>query len=328
MKRFFTGLRPTNLLHIGNYLGAIEPLVEFQQQREGHIMIADLHAMDTETDPATLRKNILNTTAAYLAGGVDPEKTVLFQQSAVPEHTYGAWVFATLMRMSELERMTQYKDKAIARGENVPVSLFSYPLLMATDILLYDTTVVPVGDDQKQHVELARDIAQRFNATYGETFVVPEVHIRKTGARIMGLDDPTKKMSKSAASQKNYISLTDESDVIRKKVMSAVTDDIGAINYTDDQPGIKNLIDLFSLVTDKAPNEIADAYAGKGYGDLKRDTAEAIIAFIEPLRANILGYVANEAELIRIINEGTEKARATAQEKTALIRERIGIALS
>ena len=327
MKDFLTGLRPTGDLHIGNYFGAVKQFVEFQKDYEGIIMIVDYHAMDTETDPEKLRKNVLSLAATYLAAGVDVEKNILFQQSAVQEHTELAWIFSTLMRMSELERMTQYKDKAIVRGENVPVALFSYPLLMAADILLYDSRMVPVGYDQKQHVELARDIAERFNRVYGDTFHVPEVKMKKVGAKIMALDDPKKKMSKSAASEKNYISLTDDAETIRKKIMSAVTDNVGKINYTEDQPGVKNLIDIYSLASDRSVEEIASEYADKGYGDLKNDTSAAVVGFLSPLQKKVAEYLENEEELVRILDDGATRARELAKEKMVEIKKRIGVQL-
>lgn len=327
MTDFLTGIRPTNTLHIGNYFGSVKQLVEFQQDYNGVIMIVDYHAMDTETDPEALRKNIQLLAATYLAAGIDPEQNIVFQQSAVSQHAELAWVFSTLMRMSELERMTQYKDKALVRGENVPVALFTYPILMAADILLYDARMVPVGYDQKQHVELARDIAERFNRVYGDTFHVPEVKLKEVGAKILGLDDPTKKMSKSASSAKNYISIMDEPDVIHKKIMSAVTDDKGSINYTDDQPGIKNLIDIYALASGQSPEQIAADYAEKGYGDLKKDTSAALIGYLKPLQVKIQGYLDQPEELERILAAGAERARSLANAKMEQVRKAIGVAL-
>ncbi|NQV11762.1 tryptophan--tRNA ligase [Candidatus Uhrbacteria bacterium] len=322
---FLSGIQPSNLLHIGNYFGAIKQFVDFQNDREGIIMIADLHALTTTKNPATLRKNILSLAATYLAAGLDSEKNILFQQSAVPQHAEMNWIFSTLMRMSELERMTQYKDKAIVQGENVNVGLFTYPLMMAGDILLYSPLTIPVGEDQKQHVELTRDIATRFNKSYGDTFVVPGVQITEVGARIMGLDDPTKKMSKSAASEKNYIALTDEPDVIRKKVMSAVTDDIGVVNYADSQPGVKNMLDILSLIKDRDPGDLALDYEGKGYGDFKKDVAEALVEFLSPIRAKILAYLDNEEELKKILENGAERARVIAEEKMIQVKNAVGL---
>lgn len=323
--RFLSGIRPTNLLHIGNYFGAMRQFVEFQRTHEGFVMIADLHALDTETRPDALHRNILMLTAAYLAAGLDARKNILFLQSAVPEHTELAHVFSALVRMSELERMTQYKDKAKARLENVPVALFSYPLLMAADILMYDPDIVPVGDDQTQHVELARDIAERFNRQFGETFRVPKVHLTKVGARVMALDDPTKKMSKSATSAKNYIALTDNDETIRKKIMSAVTDSKGVVAYADDQPGVRNLIDLLHLTTGAPIEKIVASYEGKGYGDLKRDVANAVAAFVEPLRTGIEEHLKDETSLAQIIRDGSNRARELAVQKLESVRKAVGI---
>ena len=323
--RFLSGIRPTNLLHIGNYFGAMRQFVEFQKEHDGFVMIADLHALDTETDATRLHQNILTLTATYLAVGLDAQKNILFLQSSVPEHTELAHIFSALVRMSELERMTQYKDKAKARNENVPVALFTYLLLMAADILMYEPDIVPVGDDQTQHVEMTRDIAERFNRHYGETFRVPKLHLTKVGARVMGLDDPTKKMSKSAASAKNYIALTDDNNTIRKKIMSAVTDSNGIVAYADDQPGIRNLIDMMHLATGTTVEKIAASYDGKGYGDLKRDVAEAVVAFVEPLRTGIVDRLKDKTTLAETIKEGSNRARALATKKMESVRKAVGI---
>ena len=323
--RFLSGIRPTNLLHIGNYFGAMRQFVEFQKEHDGFVMIADLHALDTETDATRLHQNILTLTATYLAVGLDAQKNILFLQSSVPEHTELAHIFSALVRMSELERMTQYKDKAKARNENVPVALFTYPLLMAADILMYEPDIVPVGDDQTQHVEMTRDIAERFNRHYGETFRVPKLHLTKVGARVMGLDDPTKKMSKSAASAKNYIALKDDNNTIRKKIMSAVTDSNGIVAYADDQPGIRNLIDMMHLATGTTVEKIAASYDGKGYGDLKRDVAEAVVAFVEPLRTGIVDRLKDKTTLAETIKEGSNRARALATKKMESVRKAVGI---
>ncbi|MEK7108050.1 MAG: tryptophan--tRNA ligase [Patescibacteria group bacterium] len=324
---FLTGIRPTNALHIGNYFGALKPFVEFQSKASGIIMIVDYHAMDTETHPEALRQNILLLTATYLAVGVDVEKNILFQQSRVPEHPELAWIFSTLMRMSELSRMTQYKDKAVARGENVPVALFSYPLLMAADILLYDAKSVPVGEDQVQHVEFARNAGERFNKTYGDTFHIPKVEITKTGARVMALDNPEKKMSKSAASNKGYISLLDAPEMVQKKVMAAVTDAKGTVGYGDDQPGIKNLLDILSLASGKSIETLVASYTGKGYGDLKRDVAEAVNVMLTPIQARMKTYLDDPAELNIILDRGALRAQEIAREKMESVRRKIGVTI-
>lgn len=327
MLRVLTALQPSGFLHIGNYFGAIEPSIKLQEQNENFLFIVDYHAITVPQDPEQLKKNILFATATYLAAGIDPDKTTLFQQSRVPAHTELAWILNCFTHMGELERMTQYKDKARGKNESASVGLFDYPVLMAADILLYDTEVVPVGDDQKQHVELTRDIAERFNNKFGETFVVPDVQIRKFGARIMGLDDASNKMSKSATSAKSYISLMDEPDVIRKKVMSAQTDSIGTIAFDKDRIEIANLMTIYSLATKKDFNEIEKDFDGRGYGDFKKDLAEALVEYLKPLQEKINTYLADETQLKSVLDKGAEKANAIAEEKMKQVRGRLGIVL-
>lgn len=326
MKRVLTGLQPSGLLHIGNYFGAVEPMVRLQGESEMFMFIPDYHAITVPQKPEELRKNILFATAVYLAAGIDPKKTILFQQSAVSQHTELGWVLNCVAKMGELERMTQYKDKATGKGENVSVGLFDYPILMAADILLYDTQQVPVGADQKQHVELARDLAMRFNKTFGDTFVIPEPLIRKEGARIMGLDSTEKKMSKSAASPKNYISLMDDAETVEKKIRSAVTDSGTEVKYSGSHPALSNLLTIFSLVTGQPIKDIEKAYAGKGYGAFKLDLAVAVNAWLAPLQAKIKQHLANEAGLIKILDAGAAKAREIAEKKMKAVRARIGVA--
>jgi tryptophanyl-tRNA synthetase len=327
MSKVLTAIQPSGILHIGNYIGAIEPAVEAQRENELRMFIVDYHAITVPQKPEELRQNILTATATYLACGIDPNKTLLFQQSQVPQHTELAWILNCTAHMGELERMTQYKDKAKTRGKTATVGLFDYPVLMAADILLYDTEIVPVGEDQKQHVELARDLAIRFNRDFGETFIVPEPRIREVGARIMGLDNPTKKMSKSATGPKNYISLLDDEKTISKKIMSAVTDTEGIVAFDEKRPGISNLVTIFSIITKKDAKQIKLEYVGKGYGDFKKDLAETLVLFLMPLQAKIKTYLKHEDELIKILNLGSEKARAEAEKKMKIVRERIGTKL-
>lgn len=328
MSRILTALQPSGILHIGNLFGAIEPMVKLQADRnENFLFIVDYHAITVPQDPAELRRNILFAAATYLASGIDPEKTILFQQSRVSEHTELAWILNCLVRMGELERMTQYKDKALGKGESVSVGLFDYPVLMAADILLYDTDIVPVGEDQKQHVELARDLAERFNKKFGETFVVPKPQIRKEGARIMALDDPQKKMSKSATSEKNYISLMDDEKTVLKKIKAAVTDSEGTIRVSPSRPGIGNLIMILSLVTGKTSKEIESAYAGKGYGDFKADLARELTAFLSPLQTKINASLKNPSQLLAILDNGAARAKAIAEKKMIDVRQKIGVTL-
>lgn len=326
MKKALTAIQPSGFLHLGNYIGAIEPAVRLQDETQLTMFIVDYHAITVPQKPEDLRRNILFAAATYLAAGIDPTKTTMFQQSRVPAHTELAWVLGCVARMGEMERMTQYKDKS-AKGESgsASVGLFTYPILMAADILLYGTEIVPVGEDQKQHVELARDLAERFNKTFGETFVIPEPRIRAEGARIMGLDDATKKMSKSATSAKSYISLTDEPDVIRKKIMSAVTDSGTEIRTDRNRPAITNLLNIYSVVTGRPIEAIELAYVGKGYGDFKKDLAEAVVEYLAPMQAKISIFLNDKAELKRILDDGAERANKAADFKIRQVRQRIGV---
>ena len=326
--RVLTGIQPTNILHIGNYFGALRPAVELQREDELFIGIVDLHAITVPQEPEQLKKNIAFATAAYLAAGIDPKKATLFQQSRVPAHAELGWLLQTVARMGELERMTQFKDKSKAKGQNVTVGLFTYPVLMAADILLYDTQAVPVGEDQKQHLELTRDLAERFNRDFGQTFVVPKPIINIASGRILALDNPEIKMSKSAASPKNYISLMDEADVIRKKIKSAVTDSEAGITIDDNRPGLKNLLAIFHLVTEEPMSEIAARYEGKGMKNLKEDLAEALVAHLEPLQTKINDYLKDPAELEKIVAAGSAKAAQIAAKKVSEVKDKMGLKLA
>ena len=327
MKRILTALQPSGLLHIGNYFGAIAQMVELQKENELFMFIVDYHAITVPQEPKELRGNILFAAATYLAAGIDPKRTTIFQQSHVQEHTELAWILNTIAKMGELERMTQFKDKAGGKGTSVSVGLFDYPVLMAADILLYDTQVVPVGEDQKQHVELARDLALRFNRQFGETFAVPEPLIRKEAARIMGLDDPMKKMSKSATSAKNFISLMDDDKMVTKKIMSAVTDSGKEVRAGADHPALTNLLMIFSLLTHRAIKDIEQDYVGKGYADFKSDLAEVLNLWLKPLQAEIKTYLKHEKDLLKILDDGASRAREFAARKMEKVRERIGVTL-
>ena len=325
--RALTGIQPTNTLHIGNLFGALLPAIEMQNSYDLTLMIVDLHAITVPQDPKQLRSNILFLAATYLAAGIDPEKTTLFQQSQVPAHAELGWLLQTVARMGELERMTQFKDKSTNKGEAISVGLFTYPVLMAADILLYDIDEVPVGEDQKQHVELTRDLAERFNRDFGETFVVPKPVIRKVGARILGLDNPEKKMSKSAASAKNYISITDDTDTIAKKIRAAVTDSEPGITLSNDRPGLKNLLTIMSLASSEPVELIANRFADKGMKDIKDATAEALIAFLAPIQQKMTEYLANEDELIRILADGSARPAVKAEAKIAQAKAAMGLVL-
>ncbi|MBP7133780.1 tryptophan--tRNA ligase [Patescibacteria group bacterium] len=321
-----SGAQPTNNLHLGNYIGALKQWVELERHHDCLFMIVDLHAITVPQDPIALRQNTLDLCAAYLGAGLDPEKSTLFVQSEVPEHAELAWILSSIAKMGEMERMTQYKDKSVKQGENVSLALFSYPVLMAADILLYGAGIVPVGEDQTQHLELARDLAERFNTRFGETFFLPKAFVQTVGARIMGLDDPTKKMSKSASSANNYIALSDDADTIRKKIMRAVTDTDSVVHYDPEhKPAISNLLTIYHHMTGEQISVIESRFVGKGYGDFKKDLAEVIIQHIAPITAKMNEFKNDPTELHRILDRGRDKARALAAQKMALVRERVGV---
>lgn len=323
--RVLTGIQPTNILHLGNLFGALKPAVEMQNEHNLFMMIADYHAITVPQKPETLRENILFVAAAYLAAGIDPKKTIIFQQSQVPAHTELCWVIQTQTRIGEAERMTQFKDKSDGKSEKVSVGLFTYPMLMAADILLYDTQAVPVGADQKQHVELTRDIAERFNRDFGHIFTLPEPLIRTHGARIKSLSEPEKKMSKSSPNAKSYLSIMDSEDVIVKKIRSAVTDSEVGITVDDRREGLKNLLTLMSLVTGETLPEIAQHHTNSGMKSLKDDLAEATVVYLKPLQAGIRGWLENQTELKEIIKIGSAAASEIANSKMAQVREKIGV---
>lgn len=321
-----SGLQPTNVVHIGNYIGALKQWSEMQNRYPCLFCIVDLHAITVPQDPKVLRENTLNAAATYLATGIDPNHSHIFIQSEVPEHAELGWILTTLVKMSELERMTQFKDKAKKRGENVGAGLFTYPALMAADILLYNATAIPVGEDQMQHLEMARVLARRFNQTFGETFAIPQAFIQKAGARIMGLDDPTVKMSKSAASPANYIALSDTDDVIRKKIMRAVTDSGSDISYDPiKRPALANLLTIYHHMTGAHLKDVEKEFAGKGYGDFKKALAEAVITHLAPMRAKIAEYRSDDGELTRILDKGRDFARAAAAAKMDDVRKKVGL---
>lgn len=327
MKRIFSGIQPSGVIHIGNYLGAIKQWASLQNDVDEAIFcVVDLHAITIPQDPKELRKNILSTAALYIASGIDPEKSIIFVQSSRPEHAELAWILNCITNVGELSRMTQFKDKSAKFSEqSIPVGLFDYPVLMAADILLYQTTHVPVGDDQKQHVELARDIAQRFNSRFGQTFVIPEPVIKETSARIMGLDDPTKKMSKSAASIYNYIALTDTPDLIKQKIKRAVTDSGNEIKAGKDKPAITNLLNIYSEISNKPVTALEKEFAGKSYGEFKERLADQLIEYIVPLQEKYDKIVKDEEGLIEVLEKGSERSGKIAQETLKKAKEKIGL---
>ena len=280
----FSGVQPSGELTIGNYLGAIKNWVTLQDDYKCYYCIVDQHAITVPQVPKDLRRMSLEVLAKYIASGIDEEKSCIFIQSHVPEHVQLMWVLNSITYMGELSRMTQYKDKSQKKAENLNSSLFTYPVLMAADILLYGTNLVPVGEDQRQHLEIARDLAERFNNKYSDTFAIPEIYISKQSARIMSLQDPTKKMSKSDENKNAYISMVEEDDIINSKIKKAVTDSVGVIAYNDEQLAIKNLINIYSSYSNKTPQEIVDMYEGKSYAVFKSDLTQIVIEGIKPIR--------------------------------------------
>lgn len=309
METLFSGIQPSGVPTIGNYIGALKQFTEIQNDYDCYFCIVDQHAITVPQEKAALRKNIRSLAALYLASGLDPEKVTLFIQSEVPAHAQAGWMLTTISSIGELERMTQYKDKAKDRKEGIPAGLLTYPPLMAADILLYGTNIVPVGEDQKQHLELTRDLAERFNARYNDIFTIPEIRMPKVGGRIMSLQEPTKKMSKSDSNTKSFISLLDPPNIVAKKIKSAVTDSDGIVKYDkENKPGISNLLSIYSIFTGKTIAELETMYEGKGYGDFKSDLADVMVEFITPFQEKYEYYM-NSDELDRILDEGAEKAR-------------------
>lgn len=322
-KRIFSGAQPTGELHIGNYLGALKNWVALQDEYESFYCIVNLHAITLPQDPKTLRQKTLDLARIYLAAGVDPEKATIFIQSDVPEHAELTWILSCASRMGELERMTQFKDKGKGNTERAGVGLFTYPVLMAADILLYQTDLVPIGQDQKQHLELTRDLAERFNRDFGETFVIPDGYIPPVGAKIMSLQDPAKKMSKSDDNPNGSIFLLDDADTITKKIKRAVTDSGTEINFDPERPAIANLLTIFQLLTGKTADECVAHFAGKGYGDFKRELAEVTVEFLRPFQERVKQY--DDDSLNRILKKGAENARTVASATLADVYNKVGI---
>lgn len=326
--RVLSGIQPSGRLHLGNYLGAIQQWVLGQEAKDNFFCIVDLHAITVPQDPGLLLEQTRQTAAVLLASGIDPKQSTLFIQSHVRAHAETCWILNCLTPLGWLERMTQYKSKAAAQ-ETVSAGLLDYPVLMAADILLYDADEVPVGDDQRQHVELTRDIAQRVNHLYGEVFVVPNAVIREEGARIMGLDDPTAKMSKSGTARGHAIGLMDEPDEIRYAVTRAVTDSGRDIRFSGapEKAGVNNLLQIYLLLSGKTPSEIEAEFEGRGYGDLKRVVAEVVIESLRPIRERSQQLMREPEELDRLLETGAEAARAVAEPTVARLKERVGFVL-
>src|SRR4029078_12468112 len=309
-KRILSVAQPTGNVHLGNYLGALRNWVALQHEYESFFCIVNLHAITIPYDPVLLAQKTRDLTRIYLAGGIDPEVSTVFVQSDVKEHAECTWVLNCVARMSELERMTQYKDKARKQQENISVGIFDYPVLMASDILLYQTDLVPVGDDQRQHLELTRDLAIRFNRDFGETFKVPDAYIPKLGARIMSLSDPLRKMSKSDDDPNGCVLLMDDADTVQRKFKRAVTDSGTEIKFDESRPAINNLLEIYHLITGKTQQEVEDYFAGKGYAQLKGQLGEATIEFLEPIQQRVRDI--SDDQLSEILKMGRDKAHSIA----------------
>ncbi len=324
MKRVFSGVQPTGNIHIGNYLGALRQFVELQDENECIYCIVDLHSITVPQDPEELRKHILDVASLYIAVGIDPKKSIIFVQSDVSGHSELSWILTCSSYTGELSRMTQFKDKSRGR-ESAPAGLFVYPVLMAADILLYDADIVPVGNDQKQHIELCRDLAQRVNNRYKDTFIVPDGRFLKSGARIMALDDPTSKMSKSAENIHSRISLLDEESKIKKSIMRATTDSDGEIRFDiENKPGISNLLNIYSAFSRESIDDIVARYSSKGYGDFKKDLVGITQDALAPIKKSF-NEIRESRELIDILKEGAERAGAIAEKTMKRVKKNFGL---
>ncbi|MCR8645312.1 tryptophan--tRNA ligase [Paenibacillus sp. N1-5-1-14] len=326
MATVLSGIQSSGQLTIGNYIGALRNYTKLQHVHDCHFMVVDLHSITVPQDPATLRENIESAVALFIASGIDPNKAAVFLQSHVPAHAELGWLMTTLTYMGELERMTQFKDKSEGK-DSIGAGLFTYPSLMAADILLYKATMVPVGDDQKQHLELTRDLANRFNNRFGETFPIPQPYIPEVGARIMSLDDASKKMSKSSTNAASFILMLDEPAVIRKKISRAVTDSGREVKYDpQNKPEVSNLMSIYSECSNMTIAEIEAKYEGQGYGPFKKDLAEVVVALLEPIQERYRQIRAS-GEIAKILREGAERASATANATLREVKEKMGFIL-
>lgn len=323
--KVFSGIQPSGNFHLGNYLGAVQNWVRQMDRSDSIFCVVDLHALLNNPEPSVLRHQILSLASSFLASGIDPDRCLLFVQSDVPAHSELQWLLNTVTQFGELSRMTQFKDKSSGKGDAVSATVFSYPVLMAADIILYNTEEVPVGDDQRQHIELTRDIAQRFNARYGETFVLPKADIKSEAARIMSLDDPTEKMSKSSPREASYISFSDSPDVIRRKIRRAVTDSGDTIEAGPDKPALTNLIQIYGALTGKSAREVERHFAGKRYGDFKNELADVVVETLAPIQTELERLGRNPDYVSGILARGAEEAGVRAEQKMKLVRERMGI---
>lgn len=326
-KRVLSCIQPSGMLTLGNYLGALKNWVAMQDDFDCTFAVADLHAITVRQEPAKLRSQIYSTYALLLALGLDPNKSTLFIQSHVPEHSALSWLLSCNTQFGEMSRMTQFKDKSAKHADNVNVGLFSYPVLMAADILLYKPDFVPVGADQKQHLEIARDIAERFNRIYGDVFTVPDAYIAKNCARVMSLQDPTKKMSKSDDNLNSWVAILDDKDTVIRKFKRAVTDSDNRIIVSDEKPGVSNLIAIYSAVTGKSVSEVEREFEGKGYGDFKLAVGEAVADELAPIRENYDRIIADKAELERIFRDGDARAEKVARKVYFKAMKKVGFVL-
>jgi len=319
-----SGIQPSGHLCIGNYLGALKNWVNLQESHDSIFLVVDMHALTVRQNPAELRQRCLSYVAQYIACGIDPEKSTIVIQSHVPQHAELMWILSTLTYMGELHRMTQFKDKSKKHAANINAGLFTYPILMASDILLYQADLVPVGADQKQHLELARDLAIRFNSTYSDTFVVPEPYIPKAGARIMSLQDPEKKMSKSDDNLNNLIAILDSADIVKRKIKRAVTDSGSEVKMDKSRPGISNLVQLYSLITDLSVKEVESQYSGKMYSDFKTDLGNVIAEFLEPIQKKYNEISKDKDYLESVLSKGAENAFYRGRKTLSKVYRKVG----
>lgn len=325
METLFSGIQPSGIPTLGNYIGALKQFVEVQDDYDCFFCIVDQHAITVPQDRLKLRKQIKQLAAIYLASGIDPDKSTLFIQSEVPAHVQAGWMLTTIASVGELERMTQYKDKTQKRTDGIPAGLLTYPPLMAADIVLYNTNIVPVGEDQKQHMELTRNLVERFNSRYNDVLTKPEIRMPKIGGRVMSLQEPTKKMSKSDDNQKNFISLLDEPHIAAKKIKSAVTDSDGIIKFDrDNKPGISNLLSIYSSLTDESIQDIEQKYEGEGYGKLKSDLAEIVKDFLTTFQEKYNAFYQSE-ELDIILDKGRDKAHKASMKTLKKMEKAMGL---
>ena len=324
-KRIFSGIQPTGNIHVGNYLGAIRHWVNSQPVFDNIFCIVDLHAITTPQNPVALRAKILETAGILFAAGIDPSQSVLYQQSHINAHAELAWILNGLVSVAQMRRMTQFKEKSKGNGKRITAGLFNYPLLMAADILLYQTDLVPVGEDQKQHLEFTRQVAQRFNRLYGNTFKIPEPVIPKRGARIMGMVDPFKKMSKSEKDPGNTLNLLDPPEAIRSKIMKATTDSLRVIRFDENRPGINNLLVLYELFTEKKREDIEARFAGKGYVELKRELSDIIVEQLRPVQSKYESLMDDPRYIEQLLIKGAEKVRPIAESVLKSVKNKVGL---